>query len=229
LFRHDRLGKAEKTAQRDHCRIEQSTYQDIEMALLEHRDLTGAAIDLWLGKRGFGIVQKNWKWKESRTRRFGGKAVPVAMSRNDFDELVALAQKGNETAINSLHKLIASDRESFRRIGDLSDHVKNQFISLMTRGSVVARQSLIVRLDELANDLQSGKQSAVSRLVIDQIIICWLDVSYQQAMSAEPHAKKGDADFADRRLGKSQKRYMAALELLARVDRLLTEEEQSEK
>lgn len=57
--------------------------------------------------------------------------------------------------------------------------------------------------------------------MIDQTILCWLDVHNQQTMAAEPREGKSNIEFLDRRLEKSRRRCHAALESLARLDRIL--------
>ena len=91
----------------------------------------------------------------------------------------------------------------------------------MVQGNVVARESLNLELDGLTSKLRQGHQSPLRKLLIDQILILWLDVHYQQMLAAEPRAGKTDVEFLDRRLAKVRKRYFAALESLAKMDSIL--------
>ena len=143
------------------------------------------------------------------------------LTRDEFDELVKRAEFGDADAFNDLRTLMRADAATWRRFGDLTEHVKRAFLGLMVQGNVVARESLAVQLEELTCELRHGHQSAVRNLVIDQILILWLDVHYQRTLAAEPREGKTDVEFLDRRLAKVRKRYVAALESLAKMDRIL--------
>lgn len=143
------------------------------------------------------------------------------LTRDEFDELAKRAETGDGEAFLELRTLMRADPATWRTFGDLTEHVKRAFLGLMVQGNVVARESLAIQLDELTRELQHGHQSYIRKLVIDQILILWLDVHYQQTVAAEPRDGKTDIDFLDRRLAKVRKRYFAALESLSKMDRIL--------
>ena len=151
----------------------------------------------------------------------GGKQRRQQLTRDEFDELVKQAEIGDTNALAELRALMRADAATWRRFGDLTEHVKQIFLGLMVQDSIVARESLSLELELLTRELHQGNQSPLRKLVIDQILILWLDVHYQQTMAAEPREGKTDTEFLDRRLAKAQKRYFAALESLGKMDRIL--------
>jgi hypothetical protein len=217
LYRKEKLTQAEKQAHRKQRDSELAWYKKLDSDITMHREQLQRAADLWAGFFGFGLT-KNWKWKNSRTRKIGGRTVPDSMTRDDFDILVSLAEKGDAKALESLKSIIASDRTKWRVFGDLSFHVKFQFLSMMTRGDVIAKETIMARMDELTKELGQGDSSPVRDLAIDQVVLCWLDVHYQRSMAAERGTGKTEEDLVDRRLTRAQKRYAIALELVARLD-----------
>lgn len=143
------------------------------------------------------------------------------LSRDEFDELVKRAEIGNANALSELRSLMRADPETWQRIGDLTDHVMRTFLGLMVQGNVVARESLAIKLEELKKELRQGHQSTIRNLVIDQIVIAYLDLHYQQTLAAGPQGSKGESEYLERRLERARKRYHAALESLGEMDKIL--------
>lgn len=222
LARHDRLSQAERQAQREADAQERRVYDAIEALLttLEHQ-LRGV-LRLWMrlpegcpSRRGRGTGHK----KEIRAMESKQRRQPL--TRDEFDELVKCAEIGEAEALAEIRRLMRADPVTWRPFGDLTEHVKQLFLGLMVRNNIVARESLSLELEELTRELQQGHPSPLRKLVIDQILLLWLDVHYQQTRAAEPREGKSDTEFLDRRLAKARKRYFAALESLGRIDGIL--------
>ena len=216
LFRTDRLSKAEKTAQRKQHEAETKWYADIKAMLTQHAKQLTQARDLWLIVQGYRVRQ-NKSWKRTRSRKLKGKTVPSTMTREDFDVLVKLAENGDAKALESLRELMRSDRETFRPFGDLSGHVRQQLLSAITRGNLVAREALNIKLEEMRSELQMDGASGIHRLAIEQVLICWLDVHYQAICFNEPNDRKTRTDAHERRLTKAQKRLRESLGFLEKL------------
>lgn len=218
LYREDRLRKAEAKAQRKTRDAEREWQQQIDSTIEQRRDQLTSALKIWLRVRGY-IIDRDGTWRRSRSSKTGGSRMPATMTKEDFDELVVLAEKGHPQALESLRELIASDRETWRPFGDLTEHVKRQLLDSMTRGNIVARESLNLRAAEVHQELLGDHTSPIRKLAVDQVMLCWLDLHRQTAMVAEPRDGKTETDFLERRLAKAQKRYRDALEFLNKLDR----------
>ena len=152
--------------------------------------------------------------------------MPVKMTRDDFDELVVLAERGNEEAEESLRQMMREDRETWRPFGDLSGLVQKQLLSSITSGATtgsaaVANASLEVGLEELRKRLRRGVSDPLRDIAIDQIIMAHLDVHRQGLVVAEPDQSRTTVNHNDQRMKRSQARLQSAVEFLTKVDKML--------
>ncbi len=154
LHREDRLGKAEKQAYRRQSATERDWYQPIDALINQRREQLHEARDLWLIIQGYRVSGR--ELKSTQCRKLKGIQVPASMSRDDFDVLVKRAEQGDVKAGETLRNLMRSDRETFRRFGDLAGHVRHQFLDVLTRGNVTARAALEVNLEEYRQKLRAG-------------------------------------------------------------------------
>src|SRR5262245_23218668 len=71
---------------------------------------------------------------------------------------------------------------------------------------------------ELKAELAGDNPTRLERLLVDQVIACWMEVSYLEAVAADPGCSSLDqSDFRLRRLESAQRRYLNALKSLASV------------
>src|SRR5262245_53750852 len=57
--------------------------------------------------------------------------------------------------------------------------------------------------------------SCMARLLVDQVIACWIEVNYLESLAAEPaHGSVEVAGFRLKRLESAQRRYLQALKTL---------------
>ena len=216
LYRADRLEQEQKKAYRNQLRTEHRCYRHALKLLLDLDELGRRAADMWLGCRGLGLNER-WQFKDKRTKNIGGNKVPSNITREDFEELVALAESGNEKALNSFRQLIASDRETFRPFGDLTKLVKDQYLKLISQGDLVAKETVTARLNELQGDLLKQSSNPILRILVDQVGLAWLDVHYRHVLAAQSSPTATEAKKRDKQLENSQKRFNSIIETLAKV------------
>ena len=222
LARRDRLSKAEQQARYEADAEERCAYDAIEVYLIALERQLHQVLQTWIRRpTGRRPQPGHSRCLKQGVRAMGNTQRRQPLTRDEFDELVKRAETGDADALSELRTLMRADAATWRRFGDLTEHVKLAFLGLMVQGNVVARESLTVQLEELTRELRQGNQSPIRKLLVDQVLILWLDVHYQQTLAAEPREGKTDVDFLDRRLAKVRKRYVAALESLAKMDRIL--------
>jgi hypothetical protein len=94
----------------------------------------------------------------------------------------------------------------------------------MTTGkNLVAAESAPRRLEALRRELAGPAPSALERLLVDRVVLCWFQVNYCEALFAQ-WAKDltiPQADYQQRRLDRVHGRYLSAIRTLAYVRRLL--------
>ena len=216
MARKDRLRKAETQARREAVAREQDWYAAVDALLQQYGAQMDATLAAWMDTRGYRR-SRSGDWQPIIRRR------KTAMDKGDFLALVKRAEQGTEEAAEEIRELMENDIDTWRPFGDLSHHVKQLFLDQVAAENVLVRESLKLRLDRLKADLLAKDNSPIRELLVDQVILCWLDVNYQQILAFRGGDSKTTAERLKRRLDASQKRYLAVLETIAKVDETLSE------
>ena len=104
------------------------------------------------------------------------------------------------------------------------DHTARELFDDLAGKSHLVRASLEAGWERLPVDLARPGDGELERLLVQQVALCWLKLSYTEHQhrhiltSGNATIKQGD--FWERRLSAAQHRYLRATEALARVRRL---------
>ncbi len=234
LARCDRLTLANKQAQREVRKEESKRYETIRSAIDQYWNQLEAVLDEWLKRRQYRRQRKmHWVKTERKTMKIHKPPQDVrktiSLTRDEFDTLLKKAELGNADAIHELRDRMSDDWDIWKPFGDLKEHVKLTFLALMAESSVVAQESMSLRIQELANDLHLPNQSPMRTLVVDAVVTSWLDYHYTLMLSTESSEIKGRAEQLERRLQRAQKRYLEAIECLERISKLENSREVAEQ
>ena len=217
LKRRDRLDTAERKAQKVQHQFDRDRLARIDYLLRCERNQLAAALRVWLRTQSL-VIGKAGLWQRKKTRQSRRESVPVNLSRDDFEELLALVENGNETALQSLRAIMRADRDTWFPFGDLASHARKLLIDSLTRGETVARESLMINLEEMRADLRGDVENCVRDHAVEHVITCYVDLQRQTIMNAETAPSRSAADFNERRLDQAQKRYHHALKFLNDLD-----------
>ncbi len=153
----------------------------------------------------------------------------VTTIKHEVEEFKALmrmadAENAKEEDAAALREYLEKRPLLWRACGDLSD--LSIRMSLRSRGlSAAMRVSIEKGIQELRQDLGYERAPAIERLLIDQVIVCWVELYKTQLRHAAVHSKDSlnviESNYWERRLTRAQGRYLRACETLARVQRLL--------
>jgi hypothetical protein len=139
-------------------------------------------------------------------------------------KLQALAQLANRNPerIPKLRDYLRDHPELHRYITCLAGAVKEGVLEKMVTGAG-SRILLEAHLQEVQQKLYSPNPSAVERLLVEAVMMCWLRVQYAelrrtQAMSGGVSFR--EIELAEKVLTQSYSRYTRALSHLAKVQRL---------
>lgn len=141
-------------------------------------------------------------------------------------ELMMRADSENPSKedVKALRELFKETPGLARAISDMSTMAKDILIREMANHSALQREGLQRACHEMKANLGYKKASTIERLLIEQVVLCWLRWSMVEAMHAS-HTNGSisivQADFWERRLSANQRRYLRAVESLARVRKLV--------
>lgn len=111
----------------------------------------------------------------------------------------------------------------WRFIGDLMEQAMLRLLGNLD-ASAVAQAGLKAAVEQLPHDLAQAGDGPLEHLLIQQVTMCWLrlaHVEYQySAVSTQKSATTAQLAYWDKRLNAAQRRYLRAIETLARVRKL---------
>ena len=129
----------------------------------------------------------------------------------------------DESDVVELRRVLAEDPDLWRCAGDLADVAVRELVRDQTP-TVFVKESVTHGLEVLRDSLGYGRSSAIERLLIEHMALCWLRLFFMEFEYTSAW-KRGSmavtqADFLERRLSHTQRRYLRACETLARIRRM---------
>jgi hypothetical protein len=138
----------------------------------------------------------------------------------DEMQLLLRAQVGDQACLPELRRLLDDRPELWRQFGDLARHVRDALLALASGKSLLARESISRRLDELQAELAGPSPSPLEKLLVERLVLCWAQ-GYLADLDAMQKAGTPQAAHAQQRANSAQHRYLAAIKQLALVRKLL--------
>lgn len=145
--------------------------------------------------------------------------------RKVTDRMVAIvnAPKPTKAELAELRKALKDAPEWIGVFGDVSMQLRYKIIESLARQPGL-RVVMEKQVENMAEELGTKQASPLERLLIDQVIIAWLrwqsvEWAYQNGFEEGPTLTK--ALYLEKRLSAAHRRYLQAIESLAKVRRLL--------
>ena len=121
-----------------------------------------------------------------------------------------------------LRQLLDDHPEIWQRIGDLAGLVERAWIGVMAADDRLVVESMKRKIEEMRSDLAGDSPTRLERLMVDQIIGCWLEVKHVENESAlADEDSVATASFRLKRLESAQRRFDSAVKTLSSVRALL--------
>jgi hypothetical protein len=131
------------------------------------------------------------------------------------------AQAGDAGALPQLRQLLDERPDLWKEVGDLAWHAREAMVALAAGQSLLVKESVRRRLDELQAELAGPAPSPLEKLLVERVVVCWAQ-AYLADLDAlgKDRAGSQQASFAQRRQSAAQARYLAAVKQLAAVRKL---------
>jgi hypothetical protein len=141
----------------------------------------------------------------------------------EIQRLLLRAQEGDTTALPELRDLLENRPELWKQLGDLVAHCEEAILNLAAGKSLLAKESIRKRMDQLRAEIGGPKPTPLEKLLVDRVVLCWAQMHLGDLDSVQK-AQAGQSHRADveRRLAGLQARYLASIKQLAVVRKLVT-------
>ncbi len=146
-------------------------------------------------------------------------------SKNEVDVAVFLAhsQQGDSRADMQLREAFEKVPRLWEITGDLAAQAEGAWVNRAAGKSKIVQEAIWRQVNIMRTDLLGAEPSPLERLLVDRIVVCWLQMTYSDAQWGQ---SIGDvtirqSDHQQRRLDSVHRRYVGAIKALAQVRRLL--------
>jgi len=151
----------------------------------------------------------------------------IGLDKTEIRKFDALVRKTNvehpkRKDVQALRKMLTETPSLWREMGDLA----NLSIKMALEGTWLRsgmRISVETGIDDLRKDFGYKDAPAIEKLLIEQIIVCWVLLQKAQmlyAVAQQPGVALPEADYWERRVSAANTRFLRASETLARVRKL---------
>ena len=147
---------------------------------------------------------------------------PEASYTEEMRALLQRAQDGDASVLAELREFLDGHPALWKEFGDLAGHARDALLALASGKSLLARESIKRRMEQLQADLGGPAPSALEKLLVERVAICWLQ-TYLADLDAVQKDKADtlQASHAQRRQSAAQARYLSAIKQLALIRKLL--------
>src|SRR5947209_877821 len=145
---------------------------------------------------------------------------PVAV---ELRALVQQAQGGDPTALPRIREILDHHPEVWRHLGDLSALVERAWIAVLAADHPVAVEAMKRTVQEMMANLAGEHPTPpLEKLLVDQVVACWMELQYVQGVSANAgHGSLEQARYRLKRLESAQKRFESSLKTLTTLRTLV--------
>lgn len=126
--------------------------------------------------------------------------------------------------MDALNRFLDENPDLWREVSSLAEQVTLNLIEQLSLNSAGLREVRMRECARLCQELGYAEAPTVERLIIKQIIMCWLRLwwteFYTTHLTTNADYDMKVADHWENRLSQAQKRYMRAVESFARVRKI---------
>jgi hypothetical protein len=136
--------------------------------------------------------------------------------------LVSRAQAGEAGALPRIRAILDEHPEAWQHVGNLSALAERAWVTVLAADHPLAVESLKRMIAEMKADLTGPHPTRLELMLVDLVLICWMECQYLASVSANPCRSSLDqAAFQLERVESAQKRYLNAAKTLTTLRALL--------
>lgn len=139
-------------------------------------------------------------------------------------DVMRQASAGDEDALARVTKFLDAVPGAYGAIADLSIGAERAWVKLVAGDDPLLRTVLQRTLAELRREVEGPTPTPLEHLLAERVVVTWLAVQHADAEAAEFFGEGGtlaQAGYHQERQERAQRRYLASIQALARVRRLL--------
>jgi hypothetical protein len=147
-----------------------------------------------------------------------------ALTQQEVKTLLRKAEKGDTTVLPALRTYMDRTAGYWEQVGDLANSARETLIQKLSGDkNFVVQEAHRRKCAALTQELAGATPSPLERLLVERIVLCWLDLYYAECLYAQNLGESltiRQAEHRQQRLSKAQARYLSAIRTLAQIRRL---------
>jgi hypothetical protein len=133
------------------------------------------------------------------------------------------ARNGDATVLPQLRRVLNESPETWQYYGDLAAQARASWVQLAAGQNLLLDECLTRKAADLQKELAGATPSPLERLLVDRVVVCWLQVSFYDSLVAQTREyTPAKARMLQQQHDGAQRRYLTAMKTLATVRKLLT-------
>jgi hypothetical protein len=137
-------------------------------------------------------------------------------------DAVEQAQAADKSRPSVVGKLMDEAPELVETIADLACNVERSIVREMAGGNRMIEEAMPRKLEGMRKKLAGENPSALEKLLVDRIVVCWLQVQhfeilYARNMKSLPGAQ---GEHHQKRIDRAHKRYLFATRTLVQIRKM---------
>jgi hypothetical protein len=147
---------------------------------------------------------------------------PEPAVATELRALVSRAQAGEAGALPRIRAILDEHPEVWQHVGNLSALAERAWVTVLAADHPLAVESMKRTVAEMKAELAGPHPTRLEQMLVDQVLVCWLECQYLASVSANPGRSSLDqAAFLVKRVESAQKRYLNAAKTLTTLRALL--------
>lgn len=135
---------------------------------------------------------------------------------SELRTLVGQAQAGDVSALPRIRNILDEHPTIWHHLGDLSTVARKAWIAVLAAANPAMAESVKRQLGEMESELAGAHPTRLERMLVDQVLMCWMELTYLQTISADPPGGSLEqAKFRLRQLESAERRHANAIKTLA--------------
>jgi len=150
------------------------------------------------------------------------------VAQEDFEELVQLANSGDEDALVQLRETLDKHPTIWEHMGDMAKHAQIAMVNLIANGNKVMAESLGRTTAKMKEELLRPSPSKLEELAAERVVACWLEMEYLNTTYPIAEGETlGQANFVLRQKESAERRFNTAVKSLSTLRKLVPSDSSS--
>jgi hypothetical protein len=135
-----------------------------------------------------------------------------------FQRVIQAAMAGDKSVLPEVRAILAEVPAWRKEIGSLVQHTENVLMDAIVGQDLFKREALSQTLWSLKERLAGPEATPLEELLVERIVMCWLQVHHAEIVAAERLSSQSDK--IEKRLNGAHRRFLTAVISLAKIRKL---------